>query len=163
MAGSGSSVRRAGVAVLMHPTVLPRCPNRGGCGAVTGHRRDRREQMPVIRVFQLGGGVVFVADNVEQVQERVHRMRVVSRKGLERVLPVQEDDGVLARPEEVLGRGGAARAGGGGGGGEGAVRAGAVGLSGPGGWLGEEAGAVRARTLALSGQRRCMGKVGSDN
>lgn len=37
-------------------------------------------------------------------------MRVVPRKGLERVLPVQKDDGVLARPEEMLGRGGAARA-----------------------------------------------------
>jgi hypothetical protein len=36
----------------------------------------------------------------------VRRVRVVPAEGLQTVLPVHEDDGILARPEEVFGRGG---------------------------------------------------------
>lgn len=56
----------------------------------------------------LGRRRVVALDDVQQVEERVGRVRVVPREGLQRVLSVQEDDGVPARAEEVLGGRGAA-------------------------------------------------------
>lgn len=52
------------------------------------------------------------ADNFEEVEEGVRRMTVVSREGLEGVLPVEKDDGVLPSAEKVLSGRGATRSGG---------------------------------------------------
>lgn len=44
-------------------------------------------------------------DDGEQVEKGVSRVRVVSRERLQRMLAMQEDNGVVAGAKEVLGRG----------------------------------------------------------
>jgi hypothetical protein len=56
--------------------------------------------------------VLVVADNGKEVEERVGRVAVMARKRLERVLAVEEDDGVAPGAEEVLGGRGTTSAGG---------------------------------------------------
>lgn len=88
------------------------------------HRRYPREQVAILAPFivlLLGSagrasslrrpGRLLTLDDIKQIQEGVGRVGVVPRERLERVLPVQEDDGVTAGPEEVLGRRGASSSG----------------------------------------------------
>lgn len=90
------------------------------------HRRYPREQVAIlvpggVPFVLLGGtgrnprlrrpGCLLTLDDVEQIQKGVGRVGVVPRERLKRVLPVQEDDGVTAGPEKVLGRRGASSSG----------------------------------------------------
>jgi hypothetical protein len=63
------------------------------------------------RCFALAQHASVRFDNVEEVEEGIRRVRIVPGERLERVLAVQEDDGVTTASEEMLGGGGAAGSG----------------------------------------------------